>query len=184
LKKIFYSGKESFFMSFVKTNIEDLNVNPFKMIGSDWFLITAGDSEETYNTMTASWGAVGEMWGKHMFLCAIRPNRHTFGFVEDREYFTVSCFEPEKYRQMLTFCGTKSGRDYDKAKETGITPVKIENTVSFEEASLVFVCRKMYSQDMDESCFTDKEPLKFYEKDPLHRMYISEIVSVYKSDRI
>ncbi|MBE6852185.1 MAG: flavin reductase family protein [Ruminococcus sp.] len=170
-------------MSFVKTSTDELNVNPFELIGKDWFLITAGDSAENYNTMTASWGAMGEMWGKHMFLCAIRPNRHTYGFVENSEYFTVSCFDPEKYRQMLSFCGSRSGRDYDKAKETGITPVKIEQSVAFEEADMILVCRKMYAQDMDESCFIDKDALKFYEKDPLHKMYISEIVSVYKSDK-
>ena len=168
-------------MSLVKTSIENLSVNPFTLIGRDWYLITAGKSVSDYNTMTASWGSLGVMWGKNVFTCGIRPNRHTFGFVEDSEYFTMSFFDSDRYRDMLTFCGTKSGRDVDKAKETGITPTEIDGTVTFEEAKLVFVCRRMYAQDLDEKSFTDKSALKFYEKDPYHRMYTSEIVAVYEN---
>ena len=168
-------------MSLVKTSIENLSVNPFTLIGRDWYLITAGKSVSDYNTMTASWGSLGVMWGKNVFTCGIRPNRYTFRFVEDSEYFTMSFFDSDKYRDMLTFCGTKSGRDVDKAKETGITPTEIEGTVTFEEAKLVFVCRRMYSQDLEEKSFTDKDALKFYEKDPYHRMYTSEIVAVYEN---
>ena len=168
-------------MSLVKTSIENLSVNPFTLIGRDWYLITAGKSVSDYNTMTASWGSLGVMWGKNVFTCGIRPNRHTFGFVEDSEYFTMSFFDSDRYRDMLMFCGTKSGRDVDKAKETGITPTEIDGTVTFEEAKLVFVCRKMYSQNLEEKNFIDKDALKFYETDPYHRMYTSEIVAVYEN---
>lgn len=168
-------------MSFIKTELSSLKINPFTMIGKDWYLITSSETPENYNTMTASWGAMGEMWGKHMFTCAVRPNRHTFGYMEKGEYFSVSFFDPEKYREMLTFCGTKSGRDFDKAKETGITPVELDGTITFAEAHTVFICRKMYAQDMKEENFTDKSALKFYEKDPYHRMYISEITAVYEN---
>ncbi|MBR6923124.1 MAG: flavin reductase family protein, partial [Oscillospiraceae bacterium] len=79
------------------------------------------------------------------------------------------------------FCGSKSGRDFDKAKETGITPVEIDGAVSFEEARLVLVCRKLYAQDLEKDKFTDNSLLKFYENDPIHRMYTSEIVAVYEN---
>lgn len=168
-------------MSLVKSSLESLKVNPFELIGKDWYLITAGKSVSDYNTMTASWGSLGVMWGKNVFTCGIRPNRHTFGYVEESEYFTMSFFDTDKYRDMLSFCGTKSGRDVDKAKETGITPCEVDGRVTFEEARLVFVCRKLYAQDIDSDCFTDKDNLKFYEKDPHHRMYTSEIVAVYEN---
>lgn len=168
-------------MSLVKTGIENLTVNPFELIGRDWYLVTGGSSVSDYNTMTASWGSMGIMWGKPVLTCGIRPNRHTYGYIDNSEYFTVSFFDSEKYRDMLTFCGTKSGRDVDKAKETGITPVLVDGAVTFEEAKLVLVCRKMYAQDIDTDRFTDKDNLKFYEKDPCHRMYTSEIVAVYEN---
>ena len=51
--------------SFQPVDFEQTEVNPFKMIGKDWMLVTAGN-EEKANTMTASWGGVGVMWGKNV----------------------------------------------------------------------------------------------------------------------
>ena len=168
-------------MSLVKTSIENLKVNPFELIGRDWFLITSGTSASEYNTMTASWGSMGIMWGKPVFTCGIRHNRYTFEFSEKNDLITFSFFDSDKYRPMLSFCGSKSGRDFDKAKETGITPAEIDGAVSFEEAKLVLVCRKLYAQDLEKDKFTDNSLLKFYENDPVHRMYTSEIVAVYEN---
>jgi len=165
-------------MSLKKIDMKDFVINPFEKIGHDWYLVTAGRSVSDYNTMTASWGSFGIMWGKPVFTCGIRPNRHTFGFVEENEYMTL-CFFDEKYREMFKFCGSKSGRDYDKAKETGITPFEIDGSVAFKEASMIVVCRKMYSQQLDKNCFTDKSALSFYESDPYHKMYMSEITDIY-----
>lgn len=50
-------------MSFKEIKPEELKENPFTMIGKDWLLITAGTKEHC-NTMTASWGGLGVMWGK------------------------------------------------------------------------------------------------------------------------
>ena len=49
-------------MFFKKMDLSDLQCNPFDMIGKTWYLLTSGTPED-YNTMTASWGAMGEMWG-------------------------------------------------------------------------------------------------------------------------
>ena len=128
---------------FKKITTEELTANPFKLIGKDWMLITAGDKEK-FNTMTASWGGVGIMWGKPVATAYIRPQRYTFEFIENGDYYTQSFFD-EEYRDALKFCGSKSGRDYDKVKETGLTPVVDDETgaVYFKEAKLVFICKKM-----------------------------------------
>ena len=104
-------------MSLVKTSLESLKVNPFELIGRDWFLITSGTSASEYNTMTASWGSMGIMWGKPVFTCGIRHNRYTFEFSEKNDLITFSFFDSDKYRPMLSFCGSKSGRDHDKARK-------------------------------------------------------------------
>ena len=49
-------------MAFREISVEQLKDNPFTLINKDWMLITAGDGEK-HNTMTASWGGVGELWG-------------------------------------------------------------------------------------------------------------------------
>ncbi|MGN0621862.1 MAG: flavin reductase [Porcipelethomonas sp.] len=164
-------------MSFVKKDIYSEDMNPFKLIGKDWFLLTSGD-EGGYNTMTASWGQMGVLLNKPVFTTVVRPNRKTFEFMEKNEYFTASFFS-EKYRSALNFCGSHSGRDCDKAKETGLTPLFIDGTAAFEEADMIFVCRKLYTDDLREGGFTDKASLSFYEKDPYHKAFTGEITAVY-----
>ena len=63
-------------MSFQKINIQDLSINPFQKIGKEWMLITAGD-EKKVNTMTASWGGMGVLWGQNVVTAYIRPQRYT-----------------------------------------------------------------------------------------------------------
>ena len=66
-----------------------LALNPFSAIGDQWMLITAGTPERC-NTMTASWGGLGVLWGAPMATAYIRPQRYTKGFVDENEYFTLS----------------------------------------------------------------------------------------------
>lgn len=49
--------------AFKEINPKEIVESPFKLIGDDWALVTAGDREK-FNTMTISWGGVGIMWGK------------------------------------------------------------------------------------------------------------------------
>jgi Conserved protein/domain typically associated with flavoprotein oxygenases, DIM6/NTAB family len=163
-------------MSFKEVSVSDLSFNPFTKIGKEWMLITSGD-ENKWNTMTASWGFVGVMWNKNVIETVIRPTRYTIEFVEKNDLFTVSFFD-EEYRKALQFCGTHSGRDCDKAKETGLTPIFTDGTTAFAEASMYFVCHKLYAQDMDISLL-DKECHKWYEKDAVHKAFIGEIVKAY-----
>ncbi|HBA53009.1 MAG TPA: flavin reductase, partial [Syntrophorhabdus aromaticivorans] len=100
---------------------EMITDNTFKLIGKDWMLVTAG-SEAAFNTMTAAWGGLGVLWDKKICFCVIRPTRYTYAFMEKSEDFTLSFFE-ERYRDVLTYCGTKSGKDIDKVTQTGLTPV-------------------------------------------------------------
>lgn len=162
-------------MSFKEISANELCFNPFTKIGKEWMLITAGD-EKGWNTMTASWGFMGVMWGKNVIETVIRPSRYTIEFVEKNELFTVSFFD-EEYRKALQFCGSHSGRDCDKAKETGLTPLFTDGTAAFEEASMIFVCRKVYSQDMDTSQLAE-EHRHWYDKDGVHKAFMGEIVKV------
>lgn len=160
-----------------KINVKDLNESPAKLFDNEWALITAGD-ENGYNTMTASWGGMGELWNKEVCFIFIRPQRYTYEFIEKNDYFTIS-FLGEENKKALAFCGKYSGRDYDKAKETGITPLFIDGTTTFEEARLVFVCKKIAFQDIDPEGFVDENLAKNYSGDDYHRIYIGEIVACY-----
>ena len=82
---------------FQSVNVKELQDNPFSLIGDKWMLITAGDAEKC-NTMTASWGGVGVMWGAPAATCYIRPQRYTREFADSSDTVTLSFF-PEEYRQ-------------------------------------------------------------------------------------
>lgn len=161
-------------MGFLETKPEQLTDNPFKLINADWMLITAG-TQEKFNTMTASWGGLGVLWERKVGYIFIRPNRFTYEFVEAAPLFTLSFFD-ETHRKALQFCGTHSGRNTDKMKGTGLTPVHDKGLVYFSEARLVLGCRKLYYQDIEPSRFLDPAINDMYPQKDYHRMYVGEIV--------
>lgn len=159
---------------FKKVDPKTLDFNVFSAIGDQWMLITAGTAE-TCNTMTASWGGLGVLWGKPMATAYIRPQRYTKQFVDESEYFTLSFFS-EQYRKALSLCGTKSGRDIDKVKECGFTVCSGEGGAPyFEQADLVLVCRKRMAMPMDPAAMPEDVKEKWYDGD-YHTIYWGEIV--------
>ena len=156
----------------------DITDNTFKLLDKDWMLVTAGNIGD-YNTMTASWGHLGILWNLPVAIAYIRPQRHTFGFANRFDEYTLSFFT-ERYRTALQFCGTRSGRDHDKAAETGLTPVQTERgNVIFQEARLVLECRKIYQDDLKKKNFLVPEiAANNYPKNDFHRFFMGEVVNV------
>jgi flavin reductase (DIM6/NTAB) family NADH-FMN oxidoreductase RutF len=138
--------------------------------------------------MTASWGGLGVLWGRDVAFMFIRPSRRTFGFANDNALFTLSFFD-KKYRDALSLCGEKSGRDIDKAAEAGLTPIVFDvsiakdgaaGAVGFKEASEIIVCRKLYAHDFDPAAFIDPVSIeKSYGGTDYHRMFIGEIAGLF-----
>lgn len=164
-------------MSFRKADICDVKMNPFSKISKEWFLLTAGNAGD-YNTMTASWGALGEIWGKNAATVYVRLSRHTMGFMEKSQLFTL-CFFDEKWRGALSFCGSHSGADCDKAEATGLTVEELDNAAVFSQAREVLVCRKMYSGNLDAEGFCEPIAETFYADNDFHKMFIGEIIGYY-----
>lgn len=160
---------------------KSLQKNVFSLIGDQWMLITAGTAERC-NTMTASWGGLGVLWGEPAATVYIRPQRYTKEFIDREEYFTLSFFGPE-YKKQLSLCGKVSGRDADKVKECGFTVRTAEGGAPyFEEAELVLVCRKRYAQDLDPAAIPQDVQEKWYPQRDFHTMYIGQIVAAYSRD--
>ena len=166
-------------------SVQELKLNPMTLIGQEWMLITAGNEENGYNTMTAAWGHLGSIW--HMpgqkdpmatAVAYVRPQRYTKEFVDREDLFTLTFFD-ENWKKQLGYLGSVSGRDEDKIKKAGLTPVFEDGTIWFEEAKLVLVCRKLYQQELRPEGFTDQEVLeKNYPRRDMHSMYIGEIQKV------
>jgi flavin reductase (DIM6/NTAB) family NADH-FMN oxidoreductase RutF len=157
---------------------EEIPDNPFRLIGADWMLITAG-RRDRFNTMTASWGGLGVLWNRPVCFCFVRPTRHTFGYLERGTAFTLSFFD-ERFRPALDLCGTRSGRDLDKAAAAGLTPVAgASGAVAFAEARLVLECRKLYGQDLDPARFADPAIANHYPARDYHRLFVGEITHTW-----
>ncbi|MBE6935461.1 MAG: flavin reductase family protein [Ruminococcaceae bacterium] len=168
--------------------LESLQLNPMTMIADDWWLITAGNEERGYNTMTASWGHMGSIWGRPghgnlpTIVVYVRPQRYTKEFVDREELFTLTVFDWEHHKA-LGYLGTKSGRDEDKVAAVGFTPVFMDGTTGFAEARLTFVCRKLYRAPILEEGFCDREIVDaMYPERDFHDMYVGEILKVYAKD--
>ena len=175
-------GKE--IQTMKKTDFKTLaSENAFDLIGKEWMLVTAG-TQEKFNTMTASWGGIGWLWNRPVAFVFIRPERYTHDFIEREGRLTLS-FYKEECRNILQFCGTRSGRDVDKVKETGLKPVALESgAMTFDQARLTLDCRKLFKSPMAAADFIDKSILeKWYGNQPggsLHDVYVVEIEGVYE----
>ena len=158
--------------------------SPSERIGKDWMLISAGDvskDKSNWNTMTASWGGLGVLWGRNVAFIFIRPVRHSYGFINASSLFSLSFFD-ESHRKALNICGEKSGRDIDKAAAAGLNPIVFENgAVSFKEAKDVLICSKLYIHDLNPENFLDAPAIQtHYPNKDYHRMYVGEIID-YKA---
>ena len=162
------------YMPFKEIKATEIKSNLIALIRDEWALVCAGN-EDKHNMMTASWGFFGEMWGKDCVIAAIRPQRHTFGFIEENDTFAL-CFMGDN-KAVHKICGSKSGRDIDKTKETGLTPIFSDGTVYFEEARLVIIVKKVYTNTIKCENFIDKDALKWYDGD-MHKMFVAEIIKV------
>ena len=160
---------------FKEIKATDISENIIDMISREWMLITAGN-KSGYNMMTASWGFMGEMWGAHCALAVIRPQRYTMEFIEKNDYFTLSFYGDNK--KIHKVCGSMSGRDVNKTELAGLTPCFCEKAPYFCEARLVIVCKKQYVGRLEESGFTDKEPLAKWYNGDLHYTVIGRIEKV------
>jgi flavin reductase (DIM6/NTAB) family NADH-FMN oxidoreductase RutF len=167
---------DKFFFKIDPTRLKD---NFFKAIGEDWMLITAGTPEK-FNTMTASWGAVGVFWNKPVAICFIRPTRYTYEFANNNDLFTLSFFT-EAERKILQYCGAKSGKNVDKIAFTGLKALATENkAIAFEQARMVIECKKVYYDDIKPGNFLlpDTDARIYPDKD-YHRIFIAEILACY-----
>ena len=158
----------------------EIELNPIRMIDQDWLEVSAG-KKGNMNLMTISWGSIGELWGKPVFIVYVSTSRYTHRFMEENDYFTVTHF-PASMKDKLSYLGTVSGRDEDKVAGAGLTVefTDLGNPI-YAEADLAIECKKLYGQQFDADLLP-AEQREWYERSGLgiHYMYIGEIVHVWK----
>ena len=164
-------------------DFKDKSYDVFRLFNDRWALVTAGGIDD-YNTMTIAWGSMGTIWGpphkgKPILTVYVSPARYTHSFLEKNDYFTVS-FYPEEYQKALAVMGTKSGRDINKDEASGLTVKPIGQVVTYEEAEVTIICRKIYWQDLVRENMPEDAVERFYTEEEPHRMFIGEVVEIIK----
>lgn len=163
--------------TFQPLSTEFLDMNPFAKIGQEWMLVSAGD-EKKANTMTASWGGVGVMWGKNVATIYIRGSRYTKEFIDSHDTFSLT-FLDKVYQKEMKFLGTVSGRNEDKLDEVKMHFNYSMDTPFVDEGNLVLICRKMSATPITQDQFVDPAiQEKWYADGDYHTMYIGEILQV------
>lgn len=155
-------------------DITEFKTDIFTLFDRGWALLTAG-TQERWNTMTVSWGALGTLWGLPAATVYVKPVRYTHRFMDAGDIFTLAFFFGER-RGDLSLLGTKLGREVNKVALTSLTPVEIEGGMSFKEAPLTLICRKMYRHDLERAALPQSAIEKYYEREEPHTLYIGQVL--------
>ena len=149
-----------------------------KQIKKGAFLTVKAGSE--LNTMAIGWATIGFVWQKPIFMVAVRDSRHTYELIEKAKDFTVSIPTGNQHEAVM-FCGTKSGRDYNKFKECGLTLIDGQSVVSpiINIPGIHLECRIVYKTAMDPS-FMVEDFGKLYPEKDYHTLYFGEILECYE----
>ena len=135
---------------------------------------------EIVNTMTISWGNIGFEWNRPIFTVLVRKSRYTHELLEKATEFSVSVPLSNTLKKALVLCGTKSGRDIDKIKESGLILKNGESIAvpSIEGCEMVYECKIVYKQDMNPDLLSEDIKDKIYGDNDYHTIYYGEITKV------
>lgn len=145
--------------------------------------LTVKDKNQV-NTMTIAWGSISFIWGKPIFMVAVRYSRHTYNLIENAREFTVSIPLNDDLKKELAYCGTKSGRDVNKFEECKLTPVEGQkiSTPVISECELHYECKVVYQQAMEPATLDESIKKRNYSNNDYHVLYFGEIVDTYLLD--
>ena len=171
-------------------------INPYDYAGEickalpKGILLTTKRGEEV-NSMTIGWGTIGIDWSIPVFIAYVRESRYTKQLLEETGEFTINVPLGEVDKNILTICGTKSGRDMNKLQELGLhleEPMDI-SVPGIRELPLTLECKVIYKQKQDLSAIPEKILKRYYpvEDDTLHPgsdrdyhiAYTAQIVKAY-----
>lgn len=136
-------------------------INPLPAV-----IVTCGSSESDWNMLTVAWtGTV--CTNPPMCYISVRPERFSYPLIMKNMEFTINLTTVDMARA-TDWIGVRSGRDFDKWKETGLTPLRGECVASptIAESPLSIECR-----------------VKSVVRLGSHDMFLAEVLNVRADDR-
>jgi len=145
---------------------------------SGLLLVSQGNDGKP-NAMAIGWGTIGIIWGQPMFVVLVRPSRYTYKLLEENGEFTVNVM-PDTMVDIVTHCGTVSGRDEDKFAEQGLTamPAAHVKTPIIGESLVAYECRTMMKNEVLPETLDSGIRDSAYPSGDLHHIYFGRILGV------
>jgi len=143
-------------------------------------LLVGSNKDGKLNVMAISWGFVGVLWRKPVFLVAVRPSRFTHEFIEDTGEFTVNVPD-ESMEKAVSYCGKVSGRKHDKFKKCRLTIIKGKRVKSpvIKECKIHYECKVVHKLKIKRNLIPADVKESFYPRGDYHTLYFGEILAVY-----
>ena len=103
-------------------------------------LVSCGDGDEQ-NLFTVAWTGTA-CTNPPMCYISVRPERHSYDIIKRTGEFVINLTTTSLARA-TDWCGVRSGRDYDKFAEMGLTPIPsaVVGAPAVEESPISIECR-------------------------------------------
>lgn len=170
-------------MSKVAVHYADYFRQTIQRMREDGLLLATADREGRPNVMTIGWGAIGSIWGRPLFIVLVRPSRFSYSRLEQNPDFTVNV-PPGELALAAAHCGKVSGRDHDKFREMGLTPVpgKLVRAPIIQECVVHYECRALHRNDVAPAMLSQAVLDEYYPNNDFHRVFFGEILACYADE--
>jgi flavin reductase (DIM6/NTAB) family NADH-FMN oxidoreductase RutF len=124
-------------------------------------MVSCGTKSEDYNIITVSWtGTINT--DPPMVSVSIRKERHSYGLIKNAGEFVIN-LTTKQLAGAADWCGVRSGKNFNKFKETGLTPVPASkiDTPLIAESPVNIECRVTKVIDLG-----------------THQMFLAKVVAV------
>lgn len=137
------------------------------------------------NVMSINWVSFGNQWGKPIVNIMVRKSRFTHSIIEHSGEFTISIPTESIMRTLISKCGSRSGRDFDKVKEFNIPlkDSKVLETPSVDGCKIYYECRIIYKGDIDGNNLSKEINKSTYIDGDYHTLYCAEILNSYVEEK-
>ena len=129
-------------------------------------LVTVADCEGNSNIITIAWtGTI--CTNPPMAYISVRPERYSYHMLRESGEFVIN-LATESMAYATDYCGVRSGRNVDKWKETGLTPVPAQTVKApvIAESPVAIECRVTEVKELGS-----------------HHMFLAEVVAVHADER-
>ena len=152
--------------------------------GNGAFLVVPSRKPQA-NLMTIGWGEIGVVWSRPVFTVLVRRSRYTYDCLLEADSFTINVPRNGQLSEALEVCGTKSGRDLDKASSCSLDLTEGQKVACpvIEQCALHYECSIIARKQLENEDICSPEITRsYYAGGDYHMIVIGEILSAYAEE--